>query len=463
MGSIEKSSLISLAERDATTAKSRDLKGVRAGPEVGSTGLEVFGGIITGDLAEHNKAWQGAELYKTVDRMRRGDSTVAATWLSIVLPILSTEVHIEAKKGLKMEKPDPIVEEAAEFVHENIFGNFRFLERSWQSLLREMLLYLPYGHYVFEKVWGEISDGFYAGATGLRKLAPRHPSTIQQWLFDDNGELSVLVQVAAPKYEEVPLKVDKLVTLVNQSEAGNPLGMSIFRPAYKHWRYKDGFYAVQAIAIERQGAGVPFAKYPAGTDPSEVDKAEEMLQNVQAHEQSYFTYAEDWEVGFMDMGSQSTLDPATAIAHHDLMIPKSVLASFMNLPQDGKGSFALSSDMTGFFNDSLQDAASYIAGVFNHQIIPQLVESNYPGIPSYPQLRFDRIGYLSVDRVLDTVIKAVSEGAVTPDIALENRIRNLLNFPPVSEEDFEENKEEPELEPGSDGSFSKSKGTGDSK
>ncbi len=440
---IRQASVVTLAQQDAKAANGQSEAPTKK-IEVGSTGLEVFGGIITGDLAEHNSAWRDKELYKTVDRMRRGDSTVAATWLSIVLPILATEVHIEARKGPKEAKPDPIVEEAAAMVHENLFGDERFLNRPWQALLRETLLYLAYGHYLFEKVWDEISMGEFAGATGLKKLAPRHPSTIEQWLFDSHMELTGVVQRAAPKYEDVPMDTRKLAVFTNQGEAGNPLGISIFRPSYKHWRYKDGFYAVQAIAIERQGAGVPFAKYPPGTPPAEVDKAEEMLQNVQAHEQSYFTYQEDWDVGFMNMGSQTTLDPMDAINHHDLMIPKSVLASFMNLPQDSKGSFALSSDQTGFFNHSLQDAATYVASIWNHQIIPEMVEMNYPGIPSYPQLRFDRIGHISVDRILTAVVSAVKDGVVTPDIDLENRVRNLLNFPPVSEEDFEEGKEEPE-------------------
>ena len=436
-----------LAEQPSTPS-------IKSGPEIGSTGLEVFGGIISGDLADHHTDWQGERLYRTVDRMRRGDATCAATFLSIVLPILAAKVTVEAREGPDGAQPDSGVKEAAEFIHDNLMSG-EMLNVSWQSLLREACLYMGYGHYLFEKVFFEITSGRWAGKVGWRKFAPRHPSTIQEWLFDRNGGLTgVMQELRRPEgmseEQNVKIPIDKLVLFTHQMEAGNPLGVSIYRPAFKHWKYKDGFYAVQAIAIERQGAGVPFAKYPAGTAEPEKDKAELMLQNVQAHEQSYFTYEEDWEVGFMDMGSASVLDPMKAIEHHDLMIPKSVLASFMNLPQDSRGSFALSSDQSGFFNHSLQDAADYMASIWNQHVIPQLCIYNFGQLPSYPKLRFERIGHISVDRALEAITKAVDKGVLTPTIETENRVRDLLNLAPVDEADFEEAKEPPEVVPGED-------------
>ena len=435
------------ASEERQLADSDNPASVRVGPEVGSTGLEVFGGIISGDLADHHVDWQGSKLYRTVDRMRRGDATCAATFYSIVLPILAAHVDVEAREGPDGAKPDSRVVEAAEFIHDNLFGDM--LDVSWQQLLRESLLYMAYGHYLFERVFFKVAKGRWAGKVMWHRFAPRHPSTITQWLFDRNGKLTGVVQeVRRPEgisdEQEVTIPLDKLVLFTHQMEAGNPLGVSIFRPAYKHWKYKDGFYAVQAIAIERQGAGVPFAKYPAGTSDTEKDKAELMLQNVQAHEQSYFTYEEDWDVGFMDMGSASVLDPMKAIEHHDLMIPKAVLASFMNLPQDSRGSFAMSADQSAFFNHSLQDAANYFASVWNNILIPQLCDYNFEELPAYPKLRFERIGHMSANLIIDAIIKAVDKGAVTGDIVVENRLRDLLNVSPIEETDFEEAKAPPE-------------------
>jgi hypothetical protein len=430
-----------LERRDRIELESRLTKDARVGPEIGSTGLKVFGGVIT---EEHNRSWQPPTLYTTVDKMRKGDATCAAVLLSMVLPVMATEVYVEAKRADDSD-PDPIVKEAAELVTENLFSG-DMMTQDWHTLIREAMLYLAYGHYTFEKVYHEIRGGRWDGAIGWRKFAPRHPRTITEWNFNRNGGLTNVRQEVyeAEQSVDVVIPIEKLALFTNQPEAGNPLGVSIFRPAFKHWKYKDGFYAVQAIAIERQGAGVPFAKYPAGTAASEKDKAEQMLQNVQAHEQSYFTFEEDWEVGFMDMGSASVLDPQSAIEHHDAMISKSILASFMQLPQDGRGSFALSSDQSGFFSHSLQEAANYVASVFNQHCIPQMLDMNYPNLPTYPKLRFDRVGHISVDKILSHIATLADKGLLTSTVELENRVRDLLNLPPVDEGTFEEEKEEAE-------------------
>ena len=71
----------------------------RGGVEIGSTGLEVFSGVLGGDIVEHNRDWEGTERFNIVDRMRRGDSTCAATLAAVTLPVVATEFHVDAKEG----------------------------------------------------------------------------------------------------------------------------------------------------------------------------------------------------------------------------------------------------------------------------------------------------------------------------------------------------------------------------
>lgn len=411
--------------------------------EMGYTGLEVFSSIIAGELVEHNVDWFDKRRYKIVDRMRKGDATCAATLMAIVLPIISTEVVIESREGAAGDKPDPIVKEAADFLHHVLFEQ---MERSWGGWLREAItLYLGYGHYAFEKIFGEIKEGEYKGAMGWKEFAPRHPSTFEFWHFDEHGHFHGVQQQAfsgeTGAYKTVELPLDKLLWFTNQEEAGNPLGISVLRPAYKHWKYKDGFYAVQAIAVERQGAGIPYGQYPAGTKGDDVDLLEEMLQNIQAHEQSYITYEEGWEVGFVDMGSAKVLDPKDAVEHHDQMIPKSILAGFLNLTQGDRGSFALSSDSSGFFTYSLQHTANYVADVLN-VAAKEILDKNYPNLPSYPKIRFNKVGHISLEKIIDGIDKLGTQGFVTPTLELENHIRNLLNLPSLGQDELEEIEEQ---------------------
>lgn len=405
--------------------------------EVGFTGLEVFGGTITGDFVEHNVDWWGRNRYLIPDKMRKGDATCAATLMAIVLPIVSTDAVLQTKTGADSHKPDPVVREAADFIEHLLFD---VMERSWDSWLREVFLFLAYGHYAFEKVFAEVKGGDFDGAIGWKEFAPRHPSTFQYFWFDDHGHFKGVTQEAfttdTNTYQSKNLELKKLMWFTNQMEAGNPLGTSILRPAYKHWKYKDGFYAVQAIAVERQGAGIPYAKYPAGTKDPDIDAAEEMLQNIQAHEQSYITFEDPWEVGFVDMGQGKVLDPATAIEHHDFMIPKSILAGFLNLTQGDRGSFALSSDSSGFFTYSIQQTANYVAGKVNHAI-KEVLDFNYPNLPAYPKMRFNKVGHISLDKIMDGIAKLGAQGFLTPTVDLENQIREILNLPSLGVEDFE--------------------------
>lgn len=411
--------------------------------ESGYTGLEVFGDIISGDIVEHNPEWKDKKRYDVVDRMRKGDATCAATLMAIALPIISTDVVVEARHGADVEAPtDKIVEEAADFVHYQLF---ECLERPWNELLREIFLFMAYGHYAFEKIYKTIDHGEYSGATGWANFAPRHPRTFEGWYFNKHGSfLGVRQETHTPdgQWLKVDLPIEDLIWFTHQSEAGNPLGVSIFRPAYKHWKYKDGFYAVQAIAIERQGAGVPYGKYPEGTKDSDIDELEEMLQNIQAHEQSYVLSEENWDVGFLDMGSAKILDPQEAIDHHDSMIPQSILAGFLNLTKGTKGSYALSSDSSGFFNYSIQNVANLIAGILNKQAIPDLLDKNYPNLPYYPKLSFNKVGHISLEKIIDGISKLGSTGMLTPTIEVENYVRALMNLPTIEVSDYEEHKEE---------------------
>ncbi|MCH8744530.1 MAG: hypothetical protein IIB31_02640 [Chloroflexi bacterium] len=404
--------------------------------ETGITGLEVFGGVVSGEFADHNSDWLDRGRFDIVDRMRKGDSTVAATLMAMTLPILSTDIHIEARKQASDDQAPAIVQEAADFIHDQLFDSFACYI-NWNQWLREAMLYQAYGHYLFHPVWHTIPKGQWEGMIGLKRLSPRHPRSITAWNFNRHGRVIGITQEGfrpddSPEHHKIRISVDKLMILTNQMEAGNPLGISVLRAAYKHWKYKDGFYAVQAIAVERQGAGTPYVQYPEGTKDPQLDKAEQMLQNLQAHEQSYVMFGADWDVGFLDMGGSSTLNPQTAIEHHDALISKASLAQFIQLAQGDRGSFALSEDNTRFFNFALQGVATYLADKWNTDIIPKLIKWNFGEIPHIPHLRFDRIGHIGLKDLVDGIGKLGEKGMLMNDHDLENHVRGIMNLPTIS-------------------------------
>jgi hypothetical protein len=438
-----------LNRRSLSEQAEQSAKRIRPKAEVGGTGLEVFGGVIGGKLADYQQEWLPPRLYDTADKMRRGDATCHATLLACTLPVLNTEIQVLGRPPRHV-KEDSAVEEAAEFLRWMLYSGE--MRRTWKVWLREcVMLGLAYGHMIFEPVWDVTKNQEHSGGIILRDLASRHPRTIDKWHFEDNGQLSGVTQrIVRPsgKTQDVDLEIPKLVVFTNGEEAGNPLGQSILRAAWKHWKFKDGFYSVQAIATERQGAGIPFAEYPQGSPTEYVDDTESMLQSFAANEQAYLMWEEGWQMGLIDMKASTVLDPEKAIDHHDAMIPKSILAGFLNLTQSTKGSYALSADHSNFFAYSLQYVAHLVEQLWNQSVIPPIIEKNFPGLPYYPRVKFDQIGDISLKDFLGAVGSLATDGVLTPDITLENRVRELLNLEPIDEAEFEEAHAIPDPEEG---------------
>ncbi|MFA0781610.1 phage portal protein family protein, partial [Fervidibacter sacchari] len=109
-------------------------------------------------------------------RMRRSDATVQALELAITLPIRATDWDIQPASD------DPTAQEAADLVYDNLFGG---MTHTFDDFLRDALLALFYGFTVFEKVFEE-RDNYIV----WRKFAPRHPQTIERFLFDEAGGLA---------------------------------------------------------------------------------------------------------------------------------------------------------------------------------------------------------------------------------------------------------------------------------
>ena len=208
---------------------------------------------------------------------------------------------------------------------------------------------------------------------------------------------------------------------------------------------KDNLYKIDAIAAERQGLGVPFAKYAVGASSADITKAEDSLRRLRAHEESFITYPEGWEVGFLDMGAKSTRDFTTSIAHHNREIAKCVLAQFLELGATETGSRALSEDHSKLFMLSLEAVANTIKDVFNKYAIPQLVDFNF-NVSEYPTLEYADIRDADVEKIANAYNTLTTAGGVIPTESDEQYFRELMHLPEVTEEDLAKREEEREKE-----------------
>jgi len=390
--------------------------------ELGGSGTLITNGIISGE--EYDSQLAGLQGVKAYESMRN-DATVNASLDVVKLPILAASWYTEAGSD-----DDDIYQEHADFIDQELFSN---LNHTFTEFLREALNYLDYGRYAFEIVYRLRDDG----KIGWKKFASRMPKTIYYWQQDD-GTPGITQVLSDGRRVSIP--IEKLLPFVNRKEGDNYEGRSILRTSYRNWYTKDALYKIQAIGLERQGVGIPYVKVPKGATAKDIQKAEEFVRNLRANEESYLTWKEGWEFGFLDMKGMGNIDPSGAITHHNREIAKNVLAQFLELGATsgstgggGSGSFALSKDQSRLFILSLQYVANYVADVITKYAIQRLIDINFGPQEYYPQLKVSKIGEVDF-QVLSTALKSLVEsGLMTADPGLEDFLRDNMNLPDLPE------------------------------
>lgn len=386
--------------------------------EIGDTGNEIYSGIV---YDEYNTKLQGSRGFETYDEMRKSDGTVKATLLSVTLPVIRARWFVKPSD-------DPNGEEVADFITKALF---EWQSITWADFVRQALLSLSFGVMPFEKVY-DIKNWNGKDYIIWKKFAPRLPKSIQAWETSDK-QPGLQQRKTDGNLANIPL--DKLLIFVHEREGDNWEGNSMLRAAYKHWHMKNTFYKIDAIAFERQGLGVPYAKVPSGYTDTDRNKAETILKNMRAHDQAFVIVPDGYEIGFLDMNAHAVRDPSNSIAHHNREIAKSVLAQFLELGATSSGgSYALSQDQTDIFLLSLEAVAQNFSDVINKYAIPQLVDMNFDNVQTYPELTCTGITRVDAKKIADTYDVLVKSGGIKVGENDEQHFREMMSLPERNEE-----------------------------
>lgn len=362
----------------------------------------------------------------TVDRMVRSDGTCSAIWSAITLPLLAAEWDLVPASDRRIDQ------KIADFVGENLWPIF-------QRTLEQALTYLLYGHFVFEVVYDRVD-----GQIVWKKLAPRLPWTIVKWNVK-NGELTSITQYALDtntgQYREFQIPANRILRLTNKQVGLNFAGVSILRPAYKHWKIKDVLYKIDAIRHERYGVGVPVISPPEGTSSIDRTSLENAARTLQSNEASYIMLPigsdPDKVIKILTGQQGNGTNVLDSIRHHDMLMLRSVLTEFLALGETKFGSRSVSADQTGLFMLSLQGIADNIGEVFtNGHIgenggISELVRYNFGKEAGVPRLHCAKIPERSISDIMSGIAELVKAGVITHDTAVENQVRDLVGLPQI--------------------------------
>lgn len=398
----------------------------QASSEIGQSGTYFFKGFITAE--EYNIDLQGKYALQVYDVMRKSDATIHAALNVCKQPILG------ATWGIDPASDDPIDQEVAERAERELFGR----KLVFSDTLREILTFLDFGFYIGEEVYAPTT---YQGKTyiGIEKIASRKQRSILKFEMDKGGDG---VTQIIPSGGMVDIPREKLLYVVNDQEGENYYGISMLRYAYKPWKIKDGLEIMNAIALENMALGIPYIKKGIDgktVDEKELQAARNRLRQQRVNEEAYLEFPASLEIGWMDMHGNSTKDVMPTIKYQDSQILLSVLAQFLLLgQQDSAGSRAVSADHSRLFVKALEATARIARDAIQRDVVNRWVDLNYSNLQNgYPKLNYSGLSDEDVQTVSAAVAALMTSGAILPSADIENRMRQLLGLPELTEEDVE--------------------------
>ena len=134
-------------------------------------------------LEEYNPRLRGIQGLRVFDKMRRSDSTVAASLKLVKTPVLAASWFVES--------PDPEDEELVELTEFVEWNLFRAMTNGWMQFLSDALTMMEFGYSFFEKLYANEMTPW-GTRTVLRELAPRSPLDVIRWHYDMHGRPQVV-------------------------------------------------------------------------------------------------------------------------------------------------------------------------------------------------------------------------------------------------------------------------------
>ena len=410
-----------MAKKQKTNAENAKASQAILGEERGATGTQIASGYIT---EEYNPNLSFPQSFRVYDEMRKSDATVAAILKVIKLPLQRADYYFSPASDSDQDKA------IAKHLEYEFFDRLNF----YSNVLPQILIYLDFGFMCFEKVYQIEKTGEYKGKLGIKKLAPRLPKSLDQWIETDYSEPSMRQSgYKKDAYQTVTIDGAKLVRFTNDQEGNNYEGVSILRPAYKHWFFKYLLEKTGAIGADRTANGVPVLEYTAdvATTPEEKEKNAEVLRNISANEAAYIDLGFGKKFRFET--TQAGYDIMPLLQHHDRQITKAVLAQFLETGAAGtSGGYAQTKSDQEFFYNSIESFGIYICDRLNDLLIKEFVFYNY-GDVTPPKLSIKNIKPQGSKELSSLVSESVKSGVLTADVDVENLLREFLGLPLLDE------------------------------
>lgn len=386
-------------------------------------------GLRLDDFIPQLRGTQGVRKFR---EMSENDSLIGAILQSMTMMLRSIEWRVEGG-----------TEEAQEFVRSVMHG---MSDKSWEEFIADVLTFLPYGFSLFEMVPRRDSDGLIR----MKKLAGRAQWTIERFEVKENGDIQGVWQTAARRNAYIPYP--RLLHFRTTSIAGEPSGRSVLRSSYTDWRAQTNIKYFEGVGIERELNGMPMWSIPGewfsadaqDWQKSFVSKAAKIGRDVKRNEQGHIMKPSNlWEdddgklsnsemVKFELVSSSGTRDINTGevIIRYQQAMARSVMADFVMLGANDRGSFALSQSKSDLFLRALEGYADAISSQLSRKLIPCLWEFNGFDEDTMPKITRGRVAPVDVDELGQYIQRLALSGVdLFPDENLDKHLRDVAGLP----------------------------------
>ena len=360
------------------------------GDAIGSTGLRQGNGYIFEEFLLDLQGPKAREKYK---EMAYNDSLIWAVLSAMFALLNSADWNVLPSEKDSSGEYQKFFEECLED-----------MDCTFEEWRGEIFTMFIYGFSMFEMVFKRRigkNSRYKDGRIGIKCPDPRSQDTIDQWDFADDQTIRGVWQQPyfniGNRIGRQYIPYDRIVLFRTMSWKRNPEGFSLLRPCYPDYYTKKAIRLIESIWLERDLTGLPTLYMPgeliSTDDPLKIKARNTYIKMVRdlkfnegggvilpsdcyKNEDGTLTNTALFRFELMSSSGTHAVDTSAIITRYDTSMARTMLADWIMLGNNSKGSHALSDNKTDVYFKAAEGYLKNIAGVINRRVIPMLWRLN---------------------------------------------------------------------------------------
>lgn len=332
---------------------------------------------------------------------------------------------------------------------------FADLETPWFRVVRSSLMHRFYGFSVHEWTAKRRKDG----RVGLKEVAVRPQSTIEQWDLDDAGRVLGVIQRSPQTGLSHYIPRSKILYLVEDALADSPEGLGVFRHLVEPVSRLKRYEMLEGFAFETDLRGIPVGRAPLSEMANQIEggtldaaKRDALLKPMKdfitghirtpalgllLDSMTYQTADEAgtpssvplWDIELMKGTSTALPDIYKAIERQMVTVARLLGIEHLMMGADGKGSLALSEDKTTNFGTLVDSSLKEAKDSTRNDLLKPLMRLNGIAEELTPLIEVETVQARSISEITGALRDLAQAGAMlAPDDPVMGEVRRLLGL-----------------------------------